>query len=186
MHWTAPDGMALASSLVLSDAAQKFALAREISHSSSNLVTTHAALNGASIFALYFLSRQFNRKAKLFARPLKLRVVLYSLLGGLVGTLWLFIKDFTTYQSELQADEEAASLSEEYARGAVEFYNKTLQRNVALRSLLGSEGPKAYTAAGNLLETFRTKHVPYVVRRDNALARLQAKTKDVKPEVAAV
>ena len=90
--------MALASSLVLSDAAQKFAVAREISHSSTNLVTTHAALNGISIFALYFLSRQFNRKAKLFTRPLKLRVVLYTLLGGLVGTVGLFIKDFTTYQ----------------------------------------------------------------------------------------
>lgn len=178
--------MALASSLLLSDGAQKFAIAREISQCSKNLVTTHAALNGASLLALYFLSYQFNRKAKLFNRPLKLRLVLYTLLGGIVGTMWMFLKDFTTYQSELQADEEAASVSEEYARGALEFYNKTLQRNIALRSLLGSEGPKSYTAAGNLRETLRTKHVPYVVRRDNAIARLEARTKVVKPDVASV
>lgn len=184
MHWTAPDGMSLASSLVLSDAAQKFAIAREISFSSTQLVSTHAALNGVSIFTLYYLSYLFNRRANLFTRPLKLRVVLYGLLGSIVGTMWLFLKDFTTYKSELQADDEAAAISEEYARGAVEFYNKTLQRNVALRSLLGSDGPKSYTAAGNLKETFRTKHVPYVVRRDNALARL--KVSHVKPEVVVV
>lgn len=103
-----------------------------------------------------------------------MRTICYTLFGTLMLTMWIFIKDFTTYKREELADETAASISEEYARGAVEFYSKTLQRNIALRSLLGNEGPLSYTAAGNERETLRTKHVPFVTRRDRAAQRLEA------------
>lgn len=186
IHWSSPDGQALESSLILSDAAQKFAIAREISKANSHQVTLHMAINGTATFALYYLAYSFNRKANLFARPLSLRLTLYSLLGSIVFTTWLFIKDVTTYRSEESADEKAAGISEEYAKGALEFYTKILQRNLALRSLLGEEGQNLFTASGNARENFRTKHVPFVVHRDKAAQRYESLKKSVEvpqPEI---
>ncbi len=103
-----------------------------------------------------------------------MRTICYTLFGTLMLTMWMFIKDFTNYRREELADKTAAGISEEYARGAVEFYSKTLQRNIALRSLLGNDGLSLYTAAGNEREIVRTKHVPFVTRRDRAAQRLEA------------
>lgn len=173
VHWSSPDGLALEASLLLSEAAQKYALAREILLSKSNLVTQHSAVNGGALLGYYFVTYQFNRRANLFARPLAIRAGFYSILGCIAFTTWLFIKDFLTYNSEGKCDEEAASISREYAEGALEFHTKTLQRNVALRSLLGSEGTNSFTATGNIRETLRTKHVPLVALRDRAIARCE-------------
>lgn len=158
---------------MLSDSAKKFAIAREIAKSTTNHVTTLSALNGFTIAAYYYMTRTFNRKANLFARPRKIRMTIYTLLGGMVFTTWLFLKDFLTYRWEESADDQVANLSNEYAKGALEFYSKIMQRNVAMRSLLGDEGPKLFTASGNDRETFRTKHVPYSALRDKAFRRCQ-------------
>lgn len=163
--------MALRSSLVLSDAAKKFALAREVCSVNSQELALQCGLNFAAIFTYYYLAYSFNRKGNMFARPLKLRVVLYSLLGSITFVMWLMVKDFLAVRRDGLADEEAASISEEYAKGGLEFYNKILQRNVAIRSLLGDDGPKQFTALGNTREVFRTTHLPIVNRRDRAVER---------------
>ena len=134
------------------------------------------------VFTLFVQSYSFNRKANLFLRPVQIRVTLYALLGGLAFTTWMFINDFTTYRWEENADERAAGISEEYAKGALEFYSKTLQRNLALRSLLGDEGLKLYTSLGNDRETFRTKHVPFVTLRDRAARRFESLKKSEEPQ----
>ncbi len=142
---------------------------------------TQSFLNGGAVVAYYVMAYNFNRKANLFARPLQIRLTLYTLLGTIVGTTWLLIKDFLTYHWEEKADEAAAGISEEYAQGAFEFYTKILKRNLAMRSLLGDEGPKLFTALGNDRETFRTKHVPYVTLRDRAAQRYEALKKAAEP-----
>lgn len=50
---------------------------------------------------------------------------------------------------EIKADEQAANVSPSYAEGGLEFYEKILQRNTALRQLMGKEGEKLYTIFGN-------------------------------------
>ena len=169
------------SSLLLSDSAQKYAIAREVCKANTQNVAVQAFLNMASCYAYYYLTYSFNRKANMFSRPLQLRVTLYTLLGGIVFTTWMFLKDFTTYRWEEDADEKAAGISEEYAQGALEFYSKILQRNLAMRSLLGDEGPKLYTSLGNDRETFRTKHVPFVTLRDRAARRCESFKKSEEP-----
>lgn len=170
----------LESSLILSDSAQKFAIAREIVKANSHQVSILSALNASAIAAYYYFTYHFNRKGKFFQRPLPLRVGIYSIIGSIAFTMWMFIKDFSTYNFEETADEKAASLSEEYAQGALEFYTKILQRNIALRSLLGEEGPKLFTASGNVVETFRTKHVPFVIHRDKAALRCESLKKPLE------
>ena len=46
-------------------------------------------------------------------------------------------------------DGAAAGMGRGYAEGGVEFYTKVLQRNVALRELMGSEGEGVFTVKGN-------------------------------------
>jgi len=104
-------------------------------------------------------------------------------LGGIIFTSWLFVKDFLAVRRDELADEEAASISPEYAEGALEFYNKILQRNIALRSLLGESGSSQFTALGNVKELLRTTHLPCVTRRDRAAARCQ-KLAEAKEEIA--
>ncbi|EFX64250.1 hypothetical protein DAPPUDRAFT_334394 [Daphnia pulex] len=60
-------------------------------------------------------------------RNIVLRATLYTLLGGIMFTTWMFIKDFTTYRWEEDAEEAASGISEEYAKDALEFYRKILQ-----------------------------------------------------------
>jgi hypothetical protein len=181
VHWTTPEGIALESSLLLSDSAQKYAIAREMCKANTQHVALQTFVNMASCYASYYVAYKFNRRANMFARPFQLRATLYTLLGGIMFTTWMFIKDFTTYRWEEDADEAAAGISEEYAKGALEFYSKILQRNLAMRSLLGDEGPKLYTSLGNDRETFRTKHVPFVTLRDRAARRCESFKKPEEP-----
>ena len=87
-------------------------------------------------------------------------------------------------QYEQATDERVTLLGDEYAKGGVEFYTKILQRNVALRSILDDEGAKLFTAFGNDHTFFRTRHVPYTVRRDSAIRRYEALTNKNKDTVA--
>lgn len=68
---------------------------------------------------------------------------------------------------EKWADNKVGSIGLNYAQGGVEFYAKTLQRNIALRSLMGSSGEKKYTFYGNDVEFVRQKHVPFTERKSN-------------------
>jgi len=181
VHWSSPDGMSLESALMLSESAQKFAIAREIASTSTNQIPMQIAANGVGAFLYIYLTTTLNKKYSAFTRPmpLKQRVVMYSLLGSFTFTLWLFIRDFMNVHFEQTVDEIAGSINEEYARGAVEYYSKILQRNVALRSLLGSEGAKIFTPVGNNPLLFRTKHRPFTARRDSAILRLEKLTSNV-------
>lgn len=58
-------------------------------------------------------------------------------------------QDSTTVNHEISADERAANVSPSYAEGGLEFYEKILQRNTALRQLMGKEGEDLYTVFGN-------------------------------------
>jgi hypothetical protein len=68
---------------------------------------------------------------------------------------------------ERWADRKTGKLSLDYAKGGVEFYSKILQRNMALRGLMGPSGEKMYTLYGNDVEFLRQSHVPYSERKKN-------------------
>jgi len=186
VHWTSPDGLSLESALLLSESAQKFAIAREIASTSTNQIPLQITANGMGAFLFIYLSAAFNKKTSLFTRPVKQRAIFYSILGSFTLTLWLLIRDFMNVHFENSVYEIAGSINEDYARGAVEYYSKILQRNVALRSLLGEEGADIFTPVGNNHLMFRTKHQPYTARRDAAILRLKKLTLDLSSETQPV
>jgi hypothetical protein len=170
----------------LTDSAKKFAIAREIVTATGQKVTIQTALNGGCGLLCYYLAHSFNKKAKMLQRSFSVRATLYGLVVFFTGTLWAFLTDFITVTREEQIDKEVCNLGIEYTKGAVEFYTKILQRNVALRSLLGSEGIQLYTAMGNDQYLIRTKHLPFTVRRDTALSHYLSLTTNSPPTVPTI
>lgn len=99
-------------------------------------------------------------------KPRSFRIVVYAGLGTFCYGLWAVSRDILTKFYENYADKRAAgNLS--YAKGGVEFYSKTLQRNMALRSIMGPSGERLFTFFGNDVEFIRERHVPYTRRKHN-------------------
>lgn len=102
-------------------------------------------------------------------------------------TCFLLFKDTCTLLLEDRVERNVAALGEEYVQGGVEYYEKILKRNIALRTLLGSQGEKRFTACGNDNTLFRTRTLPNTMRYDNMKKALQkVENKGVKAKITDV
>ncbi|XP_042860335.1 transmembrane protein 177-like isoform X2 [Penaeus japonicus] len=170
--WSSAKGDSLMKSLILSDEAKKFALAREFVHLDSGEPFVFGAVTAGVVGMGYTIASGLNRNQQFYARPRGLRVIMYGLVSLFSYGMWVFGRDMGTNLYEAEADKTVADLGEKYAQGGLEFYEKVLQRNVALRSLMGTTGEKLYTAYGNDQMLLRTKHIPFTLRRDFFKQRL--------------
>lgn len=66
---------------------------------------------------------------------------------------------------EEKVDRELKALNPVFAEGGKVFYEKLLERNKALRVLMGKEGESTYTVTGNENFFLRQKHLPLVQRK---------------------
>ncbi|XP_042233029.1 transmembrane protein 177-like isoform X2 [Homarus americanus] len=171
--WSTPEGESLKQSLVLSKDAKKFAIAREITSLSTLEPFANGAFTAAIVGMVYMMSSGVNARFNFYAKPRSLRVMLYGLVSLFGYAFWSLGKDVSTVQYEASADRAAADVGEKYATGGLEYYEKVLQRNVALRSLMGTEGDKLYTAYGNDQVLIRTKHIPFSLRRAYLKTRVE-------------
>ncbi|KAH8010236.1 hypothetical protein HPB51_026288 [Rhipicephalus microplus] len=96
---------------------------------------------------------------------------------ALHATVYIGFKDAMSQYWDKKADSVAASLGRDYVEGGVEYYEKLLQRNRALRELLGDEGRKYYTSKGNIDRIIRSDHVPITHRLEGLKNRLQTASK---------
>lgn len=175
-RWSSREGQSLKKALVLSDKAQRFAIAREIYWANTYYVQVHAAALSLSILNAYFIGNLLNRRLGLCHRvPRKVRLVLYTVLAAFSGTMFLCIKDASSQYWDKQADKNAASMGPDYLQGGIEYYEKMLQRNRALRELMGEAGEKIYTSKGNINHWLRTPHLPLTYRLDTLREMLDQK-----------
>ena len=80
---------------------------------------------------------------------------------------YFITKDAYNRYIEKELDARAAGISPDYAEGGVEYYNKLLQRNIALRELLGEEGRSQYTMRGDIIQgVVRVKSANITERRE--------------------
>lgn len=121
----------------------------------------------ASIMLAYILAKRINNKFGLINRHFSIRAMLYSLLSLFFYGYFCTFKDSTTIYYESTADENISKINNEYLEGGIEFLTKTLERNKALRNLLGPEGSKYYTSSGNEVYYIRTKRLPLTQRKSN-------------------
>lgn len=168
VDWQSPAGTRLRDALTLSHNAQKFALAKEVVYLESNAAALQSLPAPACLAGTWVLSVGVKHALGLYRGPLSLRAAfnLVAIVASFVA--YTFSKDSLTVALEGWLDRRTASLSAAYAQGGVEFYEKILSGNLALRSLLGRQGEKLYTPSGNIVPRhwFRIRHLPYTTRRD--------------------
>ncbi|XP_069877962.1 transmembrane protein 177 [Dipodomys merriami] len=171
VDWQSPAGTRLRDALTLSHGAQKFALAREVVYLESSAAALQAVPAPACLAGTWALSVGAKHALGLYGGPRSLRAA-FNMAAALAGfVVYAFCTDSLTHALEGWLDRRTASLSPDYARGGVEFYEKILSGNLALRSLLGRHGEKLFAPSGNIIPKhwFRIKHLPYTTRRDSVL-----------------
>ncbi|XP_030341859.1 transmembrane protein 177 isoform X2 [Strigops habroptila] len=179
VDWESNEGVALKEALTFSLEAQKFALAREVMYLQNGSPLASAAVAPTCLAGTFFCGRGIKLLLGLSSGPVLLRGIC-NLVTAAVGLMCYYVSyDAMTYHLDCKADRKAATVSKEYARGGVEFYDKILSRNRIFRGLMGKQGMKIYAPSGNLFPRhwFRIKYTPYTYRRDlivNILRELQA------------
>ncbi|XP_045533538.1 transmembrane protein 177 [Pieris brassicae] len=158
-------GKKLGEALILPDKVQEFAICREILMTQNNKVMFESSYPFISVFLVYNLSMYLNKRLNLYAAPVAMRAMLYSITGlfGL-GTYFL-LKDATEVHYETSTDKALVQLGKEYVESGVIFYEKLLARNQVLRELMGPEGERKYTVKGNVNYRLRQPHVALVHRK---------------------
>ncbi|CAL4210563.1 unnamed protein product, partial [Meganyctiphanes norvegica] len=180
IKWNSTEGQSLKESLILSRDAKKFAIARDLYHLSTGEPFVKGAGSAGVLASMYILASGVNKKQNFYARPVGLRIAWYALVSMFAYTLWVFGQDFPTCMYEKDADLAAIELGETYLKGGLEYYNKILQRNIALHTLMGTEGEKLFTAGGNEQVSIRTKHLPLVMRRDYIQMKIDEESKAIE------
>ncbi|CAG9824756.1 unnamed protein product [Phaedon cochleariae] len=163
--WDSEIGQQLLNSLFLSENAQLYAMAREIKYRQTGKPMFDVLLSTAACGVTYGVSHHLNQKFNLYAKPLGVRLVVYTLVGLFMIGSYTMSKDMTQMYYEESIDKELKERSTIFAEGGKEYYTKLLERNKALRHLLGKEGERLYSILGNENYFLRNKHLPLVHRK---------------------
>lgn len=168
IEWESDAGQKLLDSVVLSENARMFGLCRELHYCHSQHVHIKSGIVSLSALMAFFPGFLFNRMYKLRERTkLVFRLSMYSVCAGIGILFCASVIDRYNWHRDKRADRKAAEMSKDLCDGGVEFYSKQLQRNVAIRELMGAAGHKVYTPFGNEIHSvWRNPHVPLTTRKD--------------------
>jgi len=173
VDWNSSAGKELQNALVLSDKAKAFVIAREFFRAKSFTVHVDTLLQLCCLVFAYYSGAWLNYNMLLTMR-LKpwARFIVFSTIGVAGLSLYIMISDASHCWYDNRVDEAAAKLRKIYAEGGVEYYEKVLQRNCALRRLLGLKGAKQFTRYGNVVSLWRNRSVQLTSRHDNLVKYL--------------
>lgn len=177
VDWSSVPGSALRGALMLSEEAQKFAVAREVARLDSCSPALTAAVAPLCLAGVWVYSVALKQIFSLHTGPVLLRAAVNALSLGLGAITYLMASDAVGQYVDYSSDRRAATVAPGYAKGGVEFYEKILSRNRTLRALMGSKGEEMYAANGNLFPAniLQLKHTPYTARRDGIQAMIREK-----------
>ena len=157
------------SDLVLSDAAKKFVIAREIFRGKKCPHLYESFLPVATLsFSAPFMA-YFSLLSNLKKYPAVIKGIAYIFTATVISVVYFSLGDFWRKNAERELDAAACQLGAIYAKGGVEFYDKSLRRHIALRELLPNDaGKKLYNLRGDVYPgVVRTKFVPVSSRRES-------------------
>uniref|UniRef100_A0A1A7YG50 Transmembrane protein 177 n=1 Tax=Iconisemion striatum TaxID=60296 RepID=A0A1A7YG50_9TELE len=177
VEWSSDAGCALKEALVFSVEAQKFAIAREVARLQSGGPVMSAAVAPFCLGGVWVYSVVLKQVFGLHGGPMLLRGAANILALGIGAVSYFLTSDALSQWLDYSSDRRAAGVSQEYAKGGVEFYDKMLSRNKTLRSLMGQKGEEMYAPSGNLFPAniLQLKHTPYTSRREGILTLLKEK-----------
>ncbi|XP_071946678.1 transmembrane protein 177-like [Antedon mediterranea] len=155
------EGKLFKESFKLSKSARQFALAVETARIESGLPILKACL-----LPLYFLmgyATSFAILPTLNFLPLPVAILA---IGSVYFMCYRFSIGRINESIDFSMDKKVANLSPEYANGGLEYVEKILQRNIALRGLL-ENGKKRFSYYGNENEgVFYSAHARLTERKD--------------------
>ncbi|KAL4706563.1 hypothetical protein ACJJTC_015761 [Scirpophaga incertulas] len=158
-------GEKLGKALVLPEKVQKFAICREILMTHNNKHIYESVYPFTNLFFAYNLSYYLNHKLNLYSAPLALRITQYAIVGMLSLGIYFLMKDLTEVYYETQVDKKLCQLGVDFIESGIIFYDKLLQRNQALRHLMGNEGEKKYSVNGNEIFFIRQPRIALYHRK---------------------
>lgn len=162
--WDSEPAQNLLKSLVLSEKAQLYAMSREVLYRQTLKPLLDVFLATNLVLSSYFLGRNLKQKFNFSTRPLGLRIMLYTLVGMFNFGIYIMAKDLSQMYYEKNIDSELKKIDKIFIEGGKEYYSKLLERNKALRQLLGKDGERRYSVLGNENYSLRQKHTPLVQR----------------------
>jgi len=172
VDWDSPEGRAFKDSLTLSLTAKRFAMAREVDRAQTNHLIWNCVIAWIGTEAgRVFYDKTWKRMSPTDKRLKKNAHFLTSMFLG--AFVWFLAVRVRNIYFERRADRKAAEVGPDYAAGGIEFYSKSIQRNQALRTLLGDKGRKQFNANGNVKFsvynwlcdfTFPFFHIPLTAR----------------------
>uniref|UniRef100_A0A1A8I7T7 Transmembrane protein 177 n=1 Tax=Nothobranchius kuhntae TaxID=321403 RepID=A0A1A8I7T7_NOTKU len=177
VDWSSEAGCALKEALLFSVEAQKFAIAREVARLQSGGPVMSAAVAPFCLGGVWVYSVVLKQVFGLHGGPMLLRGAVNIVALGIGAVSYFLTSDALSQWLDYSSDRRAAGVSQEYAKGGVEFYDKILSRNKTLRSLMGKKGEEMYSPSGNLFPAniLQLKHTPYTSRREGILTLLKEK-----------
>ncbi|XP_060065110.1 transmembrane protein 177-like [Ylistrum balloti] len=161
----------LKASLILSEKAKIFAFLREIQcvnshHQNVVLGLGLLLLTMGGTFG-YYIQILLQKNKRLKPNLLLPMVVFAHLFTYAVSLVWIRV-GMDNYLRMRDARIDQSFVEKELIEGGIEYYEKLIQKNISLRTLLGSEGEKLYTERGNVIyPNLRLPHLPLTKRRDN-------------------
>lgn len=100
---------------------------------------------------------------KLMEKPILSSIYVHSSIGVVFILMYVFMKDVISLTYEKNVEEKIFKMSEAYIRGGIEYYQKAIQRNKALRNLT-KKGASRYSVTGNETSFIRANGLPLTLR----------------------
>lgn len=160
VDWDSSAARKFRESLILSENAQKFAMALKtltvkkagpIYHTGSLVldILLAEAIHITICSALQLTEKQ--RSARFFCMGV-------CVIGAYI--LWLVTSTAINQVMESDINKELVRLGPEYVQGGIEYYEKLSSRNQALRIILGEKGTYLFTTTGNETNWSRRRAIP--------------------------
>nr|ACO14556.1 Transmembrane protein 177 [Caligus clemensi] len=146
------EGKSFRDSLYLSDDAKKFAISRELYWALDTPLFVPPALSAITVHLIYVTCRAINSFLPLLYKSFSQRWGMYLGVTFIYYVLHKKSQDFFFNSRICGADKKAAEISPSYQDGGIEYYEKLLKRNAALRTLIPHKrGVRLYNLKGNIV-----------------------------------
>lgn len=166
----------LKESLILSMDAKTFGLKRELECLNSYYQYVAAGLSVCSLLlggGIGLITQLALQKMKTLKPSVVLPItVLYHCVGYAIGGLcFQNTMDLYLQRRNLAITKDLADSG--YANGGIEYFEKLIKKNIALRTLLGPKGEQLYTEDGNVIYSKeRNPNVPLTQQKETLAASL--------------
>ncbi|KAJ8966299.1 hypothetical protein NQ317_017017 [Molorchus minor] len=138
--WESEDGKKLLNSLILSENAQLYGMAKEIKFRQTIKPFLDIVISMGTCTMAYSFSSYINTTFNYYARPRNVRLIVYSLVVALSYGFYSMTKDMSQLYYEGKIDKELKQMNKLFAEGGSEYYGKLLERNQAIRKLFRERG----------------------------------------------